>query len=57
MWLEKSDNISDQFIVRCPRIGLGKKCGEWRDAMLRFYILGNECVSVRNKKAEAEMTA
>ena len=57
MWLEKSDNISDQFIVRCPRIGLGKKCGEWRDAMLRFYIFGNEYVSVRNKKAEAEMTA
>ncbi len=43
-------------IVKTRRIGIDS-CGvEWASKLLRFYIFGNKCVSVRDKQAENVLT-
>ncbi|XP_078517415.1 DNA-3-methyladenine glycosylase-like [Lissotriton helveticus] len=52
-WVE-SDQDPQAAIVSAPRIGIGSSAGEWATKALRFYLLGNRSVSVRNKSAEQE---
>ncbi|XP_022799137.1 probable DNA-3-methyladenine glycosylase [Stylophora pistillata] len=56
-WLEDDRNFhgSQLTIVTSTRIGLNSCGPEWALKPLRFYILGNKCVSVRDKKAESEV--
>ena len=55
MWLEEGEKISDDRIVCCERIGLSERSEEWIHKALRFYVFENNCVSVRNKLAEAKL--
>jgi len=55
MWLEEGKRITDDKIVCCKRIGLSKRSEEWQHKPLRFYTLGNDCISVRNKEAEMKL--
>lgn len=52
IWLENGDEeIESDHIVHCKRINIGY-AEEWIDKPLRFYILGNTCVSKVDKRAE-----
>ncbi|XP_078069065.1 DNA-3-methyladenine glycosylase [Mustelus asterias] len=52
IWMEPGpENISGGDIVSTSRIGIGY-AGEWVSKPLRFYIKGNKCVSVVDRKAE-----
>ncbi|XP_050393574.1 putative 3-methyladenine DNA glycosylase isoform X2 [Patella vulgata] len=51
LWLEDGDPISDSKIVVSKRINIGY-AEDWVDKLLRFYILNNDFVSVRDKPAE-----
>jgi len=52
LWLEEDTLIEDNQIISSPRINISYG-EEWVDKPLRFYILGNPCISVRDKKCEA----
>ena len=55
IWIEKDENLNDRFdIVVTKRIGIDSYGQEWASKPFRFYILGNRCVSVRDRNAEAE---
>lgn len=47
--------MEDNIIVILIRIGIDFFKLEWVIKLLRFYILGNKCVSVRDKKVEFEL--
>ncbi|XP_066496846.1 DNA-3-methyladenine glycosylase [Tiliqua scincoides] len=50
MWLERGPELpAEEALVCTTRIGIS---GEWAQKPLRFYIRGNKCVSVANKRAE-----
>ena len=54
IWIEKDDNISHKFeIVVSKRIGIDSYGKEWASKPFRFYILGNSCISIKDKEAEA----
>ncbi|CAG5118854.1 unnamed protein product, partial [Candidula unifasciata] len=53
MWLEKGDDVDNDSIISCPRINIGY-AEEWKEKPLRFYLIGNECVSVKDKAAEKQ---
>jgi len=53
LWLEDEKSIDDKQIVSCPRINISYG-EEWVEKPLRFYILGNPSVSVRNKDCETK---
>ena len=53
IWLTDSNHIHSISVIACPRINIGY-AGDWVEKPLRFYVKGNPCVSVRNKKAEEE---
>ncbi|CAI9587081.1 unnamed protein product [Staurois parvus] len=53
-WLEEGSEVMEKDIVSCARIGIGY-AGEWTHKALRFYIKGNQYVSVRDKTAEGGM--
>ncbi|XP_018426287.1 PREDICTED: DNA-3-methyladenine glycosylase [Nanorana parkeri] len=55
-WLEAGSDVREEDIVSCARIGIGY-AGEWKHKSLRFYIKGNQYVSVRDKAAESVMTS
>ncbi|XP_054763943.2 DNA-3-methyladenine glycosylase-like [Lytechinus pictus] len=55
MWIESGDQILDGDIVSCPRIGIDSATKEWVEKPLRFYVIGNPCVSKRNKAREQEI--
>ncbi|XP_033120183.1 DNA-3-methyladenine glycosylase-like [Anneissia japonica] len=56
MWIENGDvTVDSGEIVSCPRIGLDSVEETWRLKLLRFYICGNKCVSVKNKEAERQI--
>ena len=44
--------ITDDQIVETTRIGIDSYGVEWASKPLRFYVINNKCVSVRNKNAE-----
>lgn len=46
MWLEMGENIPEEDIVSCKRIGIDRVGAEWANCPLRFYISGNPHVSV-----------
>jgi len=52
LWLETDDNDIDDKIVNTTRIGIGGHDKKWSELKLRWYILGNNCVSVRDKASE-----
>jgi len=52
IWLEDKETVDDKNIVTCKRIGIEGAGKPWSDLALRFYILGNKSVSVREKSAE-----
>lgn len=52
LWLEDGDNVPNDDIVSCSRIGIGNYANEWTDKPLRFYVRGCSSVSVRCKVAE-----
>ena len=52
MWLEEDVEVDADKVVLSPRINIGY-AEEWTDKPLRFYMLGNPFVSVRNKECEA----
>ena len=54
LWLEDSEMVDDENIVTCARIGIDY-AGDWAKKPLRFYVLGNKSVSVRDKNAEAAL--
>ena len=56
-WLEPADQSAsgaDARVVVSERINIAY-AEEWTHKPLRFYLLGNACVSVRDKKAEKEI--
>lgn len=55
-WVEKGETVDDKNIVKCKRINIDY-AGEWKDKPLRFYILGNKFNSVKDKKAEEDITS
>jgi 3-methyladenine DNA glycosylase Mpg len=55
IWVENGDEeIESDQIVHCKRINIGY-AEEWIDKPLRFYILGNTCVSKADKQAECDL--
>ncbi|CAL1546236.1 unnamed protein product [Lymnaea stagnalis] len=55
LFLEQGSTVLDSDIVRCARVNIGY-AEEWEHKPLRFYVLGNKCVSVRDKQAEQNMS-
>ncbi|XP_063847353.1 DNA-3-methyladenine glycosylase-like [Scylla paramamosain] len=47
--------VGEGQVVVSARIGIDSYGAEWAKKPLRFYILGNKCVSVRDKQAEKDM--
>lgn len=57
VWMEPgSEALGEQALVTAARIGVSYG-GEWAQKPLRFYIRGNKCVSVVDKKMEREQAA
>lgn len=58
-WVQAEDfNKSSSFeIITTSRIGIDSYGKEWATKPLRFYILGNKSVSVRDKEIEAKKLA
>lgn len=54
LWVEDRDNIVDDIIISCSRIGIDY-AGDWSKAPFRYYIQGRKGVSVRDKQAEARL--
>ncbi|XP_077980059.1 uncharacterized protein LOC144435337 [Glandiceps talaboti] len=54
LWLEEGEAVDEDTIVKCPRIGIDY-AKEWASKPLRFYTLGCQSVSVRNKEAEKSL--
>lgn len=52
IWIEEDSKKNEFSIVSCSRIGIDSAGTEWASKPLRFYILGNNSVSKRDKKAE-----
>lgn len=53
IWLEHGDNIMEEMMVTSTRIGIEGAGPEWSGLKLRWYILDNKNVSVRDKFAES----
>lgn len=46
LWLERDDySVSSDHIEAGPRVGVAYAGERWASASLRFYIMGNQCVS------------
>ncbi|WAQ97438.1 3MG-like protein [Mya arenaria] len=56
VWLERGHDVDPCTVVKCSRINIDY-AEDWKDKPLRFYVLGNQYVSVRNKEAEANMSS
>ncbi|XP_067671509.1 uncharacterized protein [Haliotis asinina] len=54
IWLEEGEKVPVAKMVVSKRININY-AEEWKDKPLRFYELGNRCVSVRDKEAEKLM--
>ena len=54
LWLENSENHNseDLKIIESHRIGIESVGEEWSKKPFRYYILGNKCVSKKDKNAE-----
>ncbi|KAL8574901.1 hypothetical protein ACOMHN_063595 [Nucella lapillus] len=56
MWLEEGEAVKPDRVVVSARINIAY-AEDWTDKPLRFYVLHNPCVSVRNKAAEKLLEA
>lgn len=61
-WMEEDEEdgireagVGESQVVVSTRIGIDSYGAEWAKKPLRFYVLGNKCVSVRDKQAEKDM--
>ena len=56
-WLEDDQDRETKAIsvVTSTRIGIDSYGPEWALKLLRFYVFGSKCVSMRDKNAEAVM--
>ncbi|CAH1391019.1 unnamed protein product [Nezara viridula] len=58
LWLEPGpEKVKDEEIVECPRIGIDFAGQVWASKPFRYYLIGNTCVSKRNKHVEEQMKA
>ena len=55
-WIGTDDLASSFQTVTTTRIGIDSYGKEWANKPLRFYILGNKSISVRDKEQEAKQT-
>lgn len=55
MWIE-NDGGHVENIVMTKRIGVDSYGQEWASKPYRFYIFGNNCISVKDKTAEQAFT-
>lgn len=55
IWLERGFEVPESRVVVSRRVNIAY-AEEWTDKPLRFYLLGNEYVSTRDKKAESELS-
>jgi len=53
LWLETDDVDHDDKIVNTTRIGIDGHDKKWSELKLRWYVFGNNFVSVRDKVAES----
>ena len=53
IWLENGDTVPEDNMVNSTRIGIEGAGPEWSQLKLRWYILDNKNVSVRDKFAES----
>ena len=53
IWLEDGDTVTEDNMVNSTRIGIEGAGPEWSQLKLRWYILDNKNVSVRDKFAES----
>ena len=53
VWVERGDDVDDDQRVNTTRVGIDGAGAECARLKLRWYILGNPCVSVRDKQAES----
>jgi DNA-3-methyladenine glycosylase len=53
IWVEPGYVVPRERIVACKRIGVDYYGEEWASKPLRFYAFDSQCVSVRDKPAEA----
>ncbi|XP_064455817.1 uncharacterized protein LOC135366818 [Ornithodoros turicata] len=54
LWIERGNEaVTPQDVVVSKRVGIESAGRDWADRPLRFYIKNCECVSVRDKPAEA----
>ncbi|KAL7633284.1 UNVERIFIED_CONTAM: hypothetical protein RMT77_016389 [Armadillidium vulgare] len=51
-WLENGVDVPEEEIVVSKRVGIESAGEEWANKLLRFYIIDNTCVSVRDKVKE-----
>lgn len=52
LWIEHNNEKEDITLVTSSRIGIDSVEEEWAKKPFRFYILGNLCVSKRDKIVE-----
>lgn len=53
MWIDNTpEDIDEDCIVKCKRIGVESAGEEWATKPLRFYIYGNKSVSKKDKVGE-----
>ena len=54
IWLEEGGERED-VLVQTTRVGIEGSGAEWAGLELRWYMLGNNHVSVRDRQAEARL--
>jgi len=55
IWIEKDNNVSKNLdIVVTKRIGIDSYGYEWASKPFRFYLLGSNSISIRDRNAEQE---
>ena len=55
IWFERDGDGGGDVLVQTTRIGIEGSGPEWAALKLRWYILGNPHVSVRDRQAEADL--
>ena len=54
LWIEAEENECSFETVVSKRIGIDSYGSECSSKLYRFYILGNKCVSIKDKEAEKQ---
>ena len=56
IWVERGQEVEMENIVNTTRVGIEGAGEEWAKLKLRWYILGNAHVSVKDRQEEKRMT-